>query len=175
MAGLLFKDGKPAFLGGKPLIGDNVDCCCGVCCCAGALSCCQADAVFTPGMNCGGANHQIQVRWQWQVNGAFCRFSWDIIDFAVTGFNGANGWADYLDPSCTAPAGVWTFDPFNLGDHGAYDGTNTGQPLARCTYDLATVTISKVADGYQFSVAGVQGALGCDCSDMNGVFLVECP
>lgn len=174
--GALIRDGHLVVKNGKPVIGTDFSCCCGACCCRGSLACCDALDIFPSGMNCGGASHSIQVRWQWQVNGAFCRFVWDITDLSLVGYNGANGYADYLEPNCDAVNGAWVFDEFLIGEHGKFFGTNTMQPFARCNWEGATVTITKVAGGYQFDVAGVTSipGWGCNCDGVNGTYVVEC-
>lgn len=174
--GLLINEGKLWLKDGKPLVGDDFGCCCGTACCNGLLLCTSAVGTFQPGIACGGVAHDIQIAWQWTLNfDETCRFFWQINDLDAIG-NGVSGFADYANAQCTDCEGVWV--PGLAGNHGQFEYNGRPNPTDLCRWTNATVTITKLTNGYQFWVQGVEendGFLCGDCADTDGTFLVECP
>jgi len=179
--GLLISGGKLKFRNGKPLIDNDLSCCCSPCCCVGSLPCCSATETFNTvdfGTNCA-SDDRVIIDWQWQsvVGSDDCIFTWNITMPGLTNSNFSASVQYANGPACSSPAGNWTAGSGTT--HGEFD-YGPAQPLPANTCDLssATVTITKTSTGYLFTVAGVithtGGLPDCDCTQMNGSYWVEC-
>jgi len=188
MPGPLIIAGKIAIKDGKPLIDDDVSCCCPVDCGCDCVefTCCNVVETFVLGAapTCSVANGdgdaEVEARWQWDG----CRFTWEVRTVLSQQAISMSG--DFTYPAnsgCDAPVGAWSAGTFGNDKEFA---PMPNIPARQCLTDAATVTIAKTANGYSFTVAGVSvdpdwdgstpGFGPCDdaCDLLEGTWVVEC-